>query len=121
MRRPKYGNKRTEYNGRTYASKAEANRAMDLDALLAAGEIDGWKAQPRVELEPGIRCRPDFEVWGKTHWFEDVKGAETERFKLVKKLWRLHGPADLHVLHVKSGQVELVQGKEASRNITGAA
>ena len=92
-RRNKYGAQRTEYDGRTYDSKAEAEYAMRLDLRVRAGEIAGWGRQPTVvvctlengsglswryrpmrgsrldSLEQGekdrlvLQCRLDFRVW----------------------------------------------------------
>jgi len=103
----KYRAKRTEYGGRTYASKAEAARAQTLDLLLKAGEVCEWSPQPLVVLGPAkIKYRPDFHVYGPQGvWYEDVKGVEDRRFKVIKQLWRVHGPAPLHVIHKKETTV----------------
>jgi hypothetical protein len=108
LRRPsKYRAKRTEYNGVLYASKAEANRAAELDLLLKAGNILDWIPQPMVRLGvPENVYRPDFLViaqrggvlgHGGDAWYEDVKGAETAKFKRDKKLWKAYGRLPLHV------------------------
>ncbi len=98
----KYGNNPTEYNGRRYDSQAEAERAAELDLLLEAGEIHKWVAQPRYVLGDlaKINFTADFAVWnadGTVH-VEDVKGYETERFRLIRQLWRAMGPAPLVIL-----------------------
>lgn len=94
----KYGAKRTEYNGRWYASKREAARAKELDLLIKAGEVVAWTPQPMYPLivnkqKIGIYIA-DFRV----HWkdgrctVEDVKGMATPVYRLKKKLVKaIHG------------------------------
>lgn len=96
--RNKYGAKQTLALGRRFDSGAEAARAAELSLLERAGAIADLVFQPRVELEPGIFYRPDFAYRerGRVVW-EDVKGVETERFRLIKRLWRLHGGGPLRI------------------------
>lgn len=97
----KYRNKRTEYGGRTYDSKAEAIRAEQLDWEKSAGLIREWTPQPAYHLGcPEHTYRADFEVIGKDGetWTEDVKGTETSKFRQDKRLWRVYGPHPLRVL-----------------------
>ena len=99
----------TEYAGRRYASKAEARRARELDALRQSGEVRFWIPQPIFSLGPaGIVYRPDFLVVPDRGgaWAEDVKGRETERFRLIKKVWMEHGPCDLRILRLVRGAWE---------------
>ena len=88
----KFGNVKTEIDGHTFDSKAEARRYSELKMLAAADEIMGFGLQPSFVLPGSIRYRPDFIVCGKdgTVWVEDVKGYETKDFKLKKKLWDSH-------------------------------
>lgn len=97
----KYHNRWTEYNGRNYHSKTEAARAMELDMLVRSGDVLDWTPQPKFELGPAkIKCVMDFYVHSANDgaWVEDVKGAETDKFKILKKLWAVHGPCPLHIL-----------------------
>lgn len=88
----KYGNKRTAYNGRFFASKREAHRAWELDMLKRAGVITSWLPQPEFKIvhnEVKI-CSyfADFKVFypnGSVE-YEDVKGMRTDVFILKKKL-----------------------------------
>jgi len=60
-----------------YKSKLEAAYAQYLDALKAAGEIDGWQYEPVNFRLPGKKnfYKPDFVVWkGRTVAFYDTKG-----------------------------------------------
>lgn len=103
----KYRAQRTEYKGVLYDSKAEAARALELDLLLLAGELLEVVSQPRVFLG----CRenkyvPDFLVIplaGGVAFYEDVKGAETPKFKRDRELWRRFGRLDLRI--IRGGQV----------------
>jgi dsDNA-binding SOS-regulon protein len=85
----KYRNIRTEIDGITFDSKAEAKRYEELKMLQQAGEIIGFNRQPSFVLDnQGTRYRPDFIVAdGKGVWVEDVKGIETPVFKLKRKMW----------------------------------
>ena len=84
----KYRNIKTEVDGITFDSKAEANRYCELKMLQAAGKVDGFGIQPSFVLDGGVRYRPDFIVCAGGHvWAEDVKGIETQAFKLKRKLW----------------------------------
>lgn len=96
----KFGARRTVgVEGRLFDSKLESDRASDLALLAAGGEISALAMQPRVQLEPGIFYRADFsyEENGQLY-FEDTKGVVTERFRLICKLWKLHGPAPLRIV-----------------------
>jgi len=88
----KYRNIKTDVDGITFDSKAEARRYSELKMLADADEIMGFGLQPSFVLPGGIRYRPDFIVCGNdgTVWLEDVKGVETQEFKLKKKLWDSH-------------------------------
>ena len=89
IRPPKYHNTPTEIDGIRFDSKAEARRYAELKALQASGKILWFTRQPSFLLPGGIRYMPDFLVCGTDGliWAEDVKGVETEAFKLKKKLW----------------------------------
>ena len=90
----KYRNVKTEVDGITFDSRAEADRYRDLRVLLNVGEIRGFDLQPSFLLPGGVRYRPDFIVCGKDGvvWVEDVKGVETQAFKLKRKLWEQRYP-----------------------------
>lgn len=106
----KYKAKRTEYGGRTYASKAEARRAEQLDLLKMAGKVKWWLPQVPVfvgEDEVDERVWIDFLVCeirpdGSEHTYgEDVKGVETAKFKRQRKQWAKRGPFPLVVIKGK--------------------
>lgn len=93
-KRSKYGNIKTEYNGNKYDSKAEALYAKQLDYRKLSGEVISWERQVPVRLEVNgqLVCKyiADFKVLlstGKFQWV-DVKGVETDVFKLKHKLMK---------------------------------
>lgn len=88
----KYHAKKTEYNGRTFDSKKEANRAWELDMLKKAGEVVDIDYQPVfvcvVEGKKICKYYADFQVTyadGRVE-IEDVKGMKTPVYRLKKKL-----------------------------------
>ncbi len=95
-RKSKYGNVSTLYNGRTFASKLEANHAGELDMLRRAKEPDqqvkSVEYQYRIPVEVnGVRiCTyvADFYVLFADGHKEvhETKGFKTAVYKLKKKL-----------------------------------
>lgn len=93
----KYGNKRTEYNGKQYMSKFEARTAQELDLKLKAGEFVRIDSQYRIPLYAYLpngekvhifnyicdfRCeRPD-----GTYLLVEAKGHVTETYRTKRKL-----------------------------------
>jgi len=99
-----------KWMGRTWASKAEKERAMELQLLKEAGEILEYTCQPKFYLpdETSVYVA-DFQVVaeiiddycfriGFDVWIEDVKGRETPKFRADKKRWKKHGKLPLHIL-----------------------
>lgn len=89
----KYGAIRTKFNGRSYASKAEASWARYFEEELKQRRIRSIEYQPAVELIPKpnrIKYVADFLITyndGTEEYF-DVKGMETAVFKLKHKMFR---------------------------------
>ena len=82
QKRSKYGAIKTEYNGRIYDSKKEAEYAARLDARVAAGEIKAWIPQVSFPLTAS-RYFADFLVINTDRTFEliDIKGYDKESGK----------------------------------------
>jgi len=86
--------------GVKFDSKAERYYAQILAARLNAGEIVDLRFHPVYLIGPArIKYTADFS------WREDgrlvacdVKGHITERWRLIRQLWRVHGPCNLHVV-----------------------
>ena len=101
----KYGNKKIVLKGITFDSMAEANRWIDLNWMFHAGAISKLELQPVYVLAPGVkfdgearakpelRYRADFTyIENGVKVVEDVKGVETEAFRIKRHLMKwLHG------------------------------
>lgn len=97
--RHKFGAVRTEQNGRTYASKAEARYAANLDMRQRAGEVVFWLPQVPIPLPGKTKYVVDFLVFEAdgTVRFVDVKGVETPMFVLKKKQVEALFPIEIEV------------------------
>ena len=109
--KPKYGNKKTEASGIMFDSKAEANRWSELNLLVKAGKISLLDRQPVYVLAPSVkfegsarakpelRYRADFSyVENGVQVVEDVKGVETEAFRIKRHLMKWLYRIDLRVI-----------------------
>lgn len=105
-KRSKYGAKKVELDGHTFASKAESKRYVELKILLRAGEISDLELQPKFELAPSVkftgaaRATPalryvaDFAYTDRNlrRIVEDVKGFRTELYRAKRHLMlAVHG------------------------------
>lgn len=96
----KYNSRKTEMDGITFDSHAEARRYQELRLLQRAGDITNLICHPRYDLFPGTKASDgsrlskiayvaDFEYIneaGETI-VEDVKGVETAVFRLKRNLF----------------------------------
>lgn len=95
----KYGNKKIQYDGKTFDSKKEAERYWVLKMLEDAGDISDLRTQVPFELIPSQRGEDgkvieraityiaDFTYWQDGRFVvEDAKGFRTEVYKIKKKL-----------------------------------
>jgi hypothetical protein len=92
----KYRNVPTVIDGHRFASKAEAARYSQLKLLQAANQVRWFGRQPRFDLGNDITYVADFLViWNADETtfadtrvtVEDVKGVETDVFRLKRKLF----------------------------------
>lgn len=106
---------KVELDGRSFGSKAEAQGYLYLKSLEQAGEIQNIRCQVKIELLPGARGERvdyyvDFVVFdvatGVDHYIE-VKGFETDKWKMKKKLWKHFGPGLLKIYKVGWGKLAL--------------
>jgi len=80
------------YNGRVYHSKAEAEYAQQLDFLVRSGAVKHYVCQESMQIElnnvPICKVIIDFKVTNAdgTVDYVEIKGFETETFRLKKKL-----------------------------------
>ena len=118
----KYNACPTTYNGVRYDSKAEANRAAELDLLVRAGRVAWWLRQVPIDIgEPGVDkpYRVDFLVCEIRRWnfdvsigcdceivhAEDVKGVDTASFKRHVRQWKKRGPFPLHCIRGRNTEI----------------
>ena len=104
MRRNKYNARKVALDGFVFDSKAEAARYGELRTLERCGALDGLQVHPRFMLleafddATGEHHRPvfyegDFAYTDNgQHIVEDVKGVETDVFKLKRKLFLARYP-----------------------------
>ena len=87
-KRPKYGNRKTKVDGKTYDSAREAKRHGELALMQKAGDIYGWAEQVTFLLPGGVKYRADFVVLQRDGTFriEDSKGVRTKEYIMKKKL-----------------------------------
>ena len=96
-KRAKYGNVKTEQDGKVYDSKREAARAGELKLLQKAGKIVAYAEQVAFLLPGDVRYIADFVIMEMdgTYTVEDVKSAATRLdkvYRIKKKLMRqTHG------------------------------
>lgn len=107
----KYRNKKVIVDGKEFDSKKEGNRYKELRLLERAGEISNLELQPRFLLQDSFKKNgrtfrkieyvADFKYIenGKTI-VEDVKGMQTDVFKLKHKIFEKVYP-DLELRIIK--------------------
>lgn len=111
-KKSKYNNEKTVVDGIKFDSKKEAEYYIQLKLLKKAGEIKDIGLQPKFELQPGFKkngvtYRPityiaDFVITNNDGTTEivDIKGVETQVFKIKKKLFEYMYP-DLNLKVIK--------------------
>jgi hypothetical protein len=99
--RNKYRNVRIESDGRSFASKLEHSVYEILKLREKAGEISDIQCQVSIRMYPfDIRWIPDFtfvDSQTKELIYCEAKGLESDRFVVIKKIWRIIGPAKLEI------------------------
>lgn len=109
--------KKVELDGKTFGSKAEAQGYLYLKALEQHGEIQNIRTQVKIELLPGARNeRVDYyvdfvvyDVASKEDQYIEIKGFETDKWKMKLKLWRHFGPGKLKVYKVAWNSLGLAE------------
>lgn len=108
----KFNNTKVKADDIMFDSKMEYKRWQQLKLMLATGEIKNLQRQPAFELQPAFRKHnkayreieyvADFQYQtrdGRTV-VEDVKGMETDVFKLKRKMFEYKFP-ELSLVLVK--------------------
>ena len=89
LKKNKYNAKKTEFDGRTYDSQRESERAAELKLLQMAGEVVKVYEQAPFSLPGGIIYKADFVIlWRDGSWtVEDVKSEITQKNQvyIIKK------------------------------------
>lgn len=96
----KYGNRKTVADGIKFDSRAEAERYKELKLMEKGGKIKDLVLQPefllqdkfkyRGKTERAVRYIADFKYFDAekgVYVVEDVKGMETEVFRIKRKLF----------------------------------
>ena len=108
----KYHAVKTEVDGIKFDSRAEATRYCELKLMQKAKKIKSLKLQPKYILQEAFACNGKkiraitytadfsyFECSTEKSVVEDVKGLETEVFKIKKKLFLHQFPwLDLRII-----------------------
>ncbi|WP_191992111.1 DUF1064 domain-containing protein [Peribacillus tepidiphilus] len=106
----KYGSKKVEVDGIVFDSKAEANYYKQLKWLQEHKQILFFRMQPRYLLQEAFKKNgknfrkieyvADFEIHHNDGSIEviDVKGIETEAFKIKRKLFEKKFPHKLSLV-----------------------
>jgi Protein of unknown function (DUF1064) len=131
MPRSKYGSRKVKIGEITFDSQAEAAYYKHLQLRLKAGDIQAFELQPRYLLQEAFKHQgksiqkmeyiADFLITHKDGGKEviDVKGMETEAFRIKKKLFYKRYP-DLKLSlmtykHELGGWIELDELKKLER------
>lgn len=108
----KYYNKKVVIDGIDFDSKAEGSRYKELKLLEKANKISHLKVQPRFLLQDSFR--KNGKIYRKIEYvadfsyiengkkiIEDVKGKETEVFKIKHKLFeKMYPQLELKIIDV---------------------
>lgn len=97
-KRAKFGNIATVVDGIRFASKREARYYEQLKVRKAAGDVAYWHRQVPIHLPGGTRYVVDFLLFfvdGRPPEYVDVKGRETQVFKIKRREVEHHYPIRL--------------------------
>lgn len=128
----KYGSKKTEIDGYTFDSQAEARYYEQLKWLLEHKEIKSFRLQPRYTLLESFKKNgktfrkieyiADFEIHHIDGSIEvvDVKGFETPVFSIKRKLFEKAYPYKLSIVTYSKkhgGWIELDKLKKIRKKV----
>lgn len=85
-KRSKYGNRRTEYNGKIFDSAHEADIFRQIDFRVRAGELRGVACQVGFLLPGGVKYIADFVTLKNDGTYDviDAKSDATRRDKVYR-------------------------------------
>ena len=92
-KQPRYPDRRVVQESTMFDSRLERDRWNELEMLERAGAISDLELKPHLKLsEAEIGYTPDYGyMQDGRQVYEDAKGVETERFRIIKRLWRPYG------------------------------
>lgn len=110
--RSKFGNKKTEHAGRSFDSKMEASGFDMIMMRERGGELTFKRQQVRIDILNfmGIRIYyiADFECEDSSGLFYiEIKGMETDIWKIKKKLYKVFGKHRLEIWKSKGKSIYL--------------
>ena len=110
MRGNKYNARAIRDSDGYFSSLGEWRRWQGLKLMQRGDLISLLERQPLIKFpagDPPITYRPDFKYYDpmveKMVW-EDFKGVETMRFKLICLLWAQFGPGELRITKMCRGR-----------------
>lgn len=111
-KKSKYKNEKALHSsGRSFDSKLERARYHELLSLEKAGQIRELQCQVQVYLsDADILYKPDFKYFDvdlNDYAHEDVKGFETDVWRIKRRLWLAYGPTILRVMAGTTGNIRL--------------
>ena len=100
VRKHKFGAVATERDGQRFDSKKEGRYYDQLKLRMQAGEVVMFLRQVPFHLPGGVTYRVDFQEFladGSVR-FVDVKGVETESFKVKKRMVETIYPVEIETV-----------------------
>lgn len=110
FKKTKFNAKRTERDGFSFDSEAEAEYYDHLKELKESGEILFFLRQVPFDLRDGEKYRTDFQIfWANGEiTFEDVKGMETPEFIRKKKVVERMYPVEIEIIKKRKRKAGIV-------------
>ena len=87
-------------DGLNFASKGGADCYVYLKLLERGLTISGLTCQVQTDLSAGVMYKADFRYYDmklKRDIWAEFKGVETDRWSIIKKLWKCYGPGLLRI------------------------
>lgn len=109
----KYGAQKVTVGRETYDSKGEHEMHGTLTLMERGGLLrDILHHPPAVDITRFVNYKPDFryfEIKRGTIVYVDFKGLMTERFKVIKNLWKEFGKVPLQIWVKVGGRITMIE------------
>lgn len=113
IRRPnKFGAKRVELDGRNFASTFESQLYAQCKLEERAGLIRDIRTQVKIWLTPTVKHNVDFVVFDIARGINiarEAKGADTERWLVLKQLYKDLAPIPLQVYKKQGSRIVMIE------------